>query len=226
MSNLYPDLYNIPFIGIIKESLPFGITCEYNDLEDKYLQEKTAGRHYHPYYELTLICSGSVLFDVNNNISRHTVGMIHLVRPQDHHSMILTGPLQYICLKFYMDIMASEIIDLVDDTDVPLIIQTEEQTENYIVEAKHLCTLYQEIKSSPSRSELLQLELRLKAQLFLLRFVNVWQKTHYIPKQHERKISCIHKALAYIHYHFTENITLAQAAKAAEISPNYLSSVF
>lgn len=227
MANLIPELYNIHYRGIVEESLLFGITCEYNDRENEYLLEQnTARRHYHPYYELTLVCSGSVLFDVNNKLSQYTVGMIHLVRPQDHHTMFRTGPLQYICLKFYRDIIAPEIVDLLDASATPLIIHTEEQAESYIAEAQHLCTLYTEAKSSLSQPELLQLELRLKTQLFLIRFVNAWQKTHYVPQQHERKISCIHKALAYIHDHFSENITLSHAAEAAEISPNYLSSVF
>jgi AraC-like DNA-binding protein len=158
---------------------------------------------------------------VNNSISLHTPGTIHLVRPQDNHALIRTGPLKYICIKFYRDMISQEIIDMLENRDILLIADVRGQIESFIVDALELCQLYHD-----GQDALMQLELRLKLQVFLIRFIKALKESCFEHERLDRRTSCIHKTLAYIHDHYTEDITLNSAAEYAEISPNYLSSIF
>lgn len=209
------------FKGIINVSLRYNVQIIDNTTQSNY--DNIC--HYHTFYELTMIYDGCCFFDVNNCTQLHTEGTLHLVRPQDHHTMVCVEPLRYFILQFNESFLDPTLVHLLEEKKEPLILHLDESRfKVYLDELRTMKALSQTFGDESCLQENL-LELRFRLQLFLLHILR--EKNGYLENQPaSRENHILLRIMEYTRQHYRENISLADVANYAGISKNYLSTYF
>lgn len=223
MNNVVENNDNIHYIGVVDENLRDGVcvqkidansSCSYNNL-----------RHYHMYYEFTMIYEGSVVFDINSKAEPHDAGTIHLIRPKDHHTLITVGNFKYFVVKFGKSSVSPEIITLLENSNrLPVLRPSEELCDEFYNEFDRLNDVFD--AADQNNSDIARLEVKLYLQLLLIHFLNALKMIQPGEEQAEKRDLIISKILDYTRDHYKEDITLTDVADYVGLSKNYLSSYF
>lgn len=185
--------------------------------------------HWHEFYEISLIIGGRGEHVLNGNHYPLSPGNCFLLTPVDLHEIISdpTDTLVLYNLIFTDNVLDVELKSLLFPVDhigqvqsshqfqVEALSRSEQQFQRIIQESKHPLL-------GSERVILGCLE-----QILIEFFRSFYEQTEQLPnKESAANQQPINKALAYMHYHFREQMTLEDVAKQAQFAPNYFSQCF
>lgn len=224
MNNVVESNDNIHYIGVVDENLRDSVCVQKIDACSSFPYNNL--RHYHMYYEFTMVYEGSVVFDINNKAELHNTGTIHLIRPKDHHTLISVGKVKYFVVKFGKSAVSPGIITLLENFNrLPVLHTSEELCDEFYEEFEQLHHVFAAADHNNS-SDIARLEVKLYLQLLLIHFLNALKMMQPDEEQVEKRDLIVSKILDYTRDHYKEDITLTDVADYVGLSKNYLSSYF
>lgn len=217
--NFFNDI-DIHYLGVVDQQFAGGIVCEKYDIAT--VNEYDRQRHYHTFYELHFITSGSVLFDVNNLKILHKEGTMHLVRPKDHHTLISIGSAEYYSIKFSGTLIDTEIIQTIEnDPHILTVRVSSDKLDAVKADCEQIYAL-----CSASDDRFRKQELSMLLQLFLIRFLREVETDPQIHPMSVNEYSIISRVLEYVRNHYSEDISLMDVSSYVGFSRNYFSALF
>ena len=179
--------------------------------------------HFHNFYELSVIYEGSSDFLVNGSFFSMGKRSLQLIRPSDYHRQ-LTGPqehIRYFNLMFSAEFLSDTLVGELEKNPEPLCAAANPVDWAEII--RQVRKIYDVFTNDPN-DILSQIFIRNSVELLCLFLLK-----HQIPSS--RSLSGIpqepiRKAVSYIQKNYRSDISLANAARAAGLSPSYFSSVF
>ena len=175
--------------------------------------------HWHDFYEIELVLSGSGTVGINNDFHPLKRGLLTFVALSDIHSATADADSNSLILTLSFDrcLIENEIIsDFIFNSPSFVIYLNEEEITRFI---QLHSILNKENKSILPLSQL-NLKLLLESQLITLM---KHQEKYISAKTHT---PAIQKAIDYINKHYTENITLSEVAEYVFLSDEHLSREF
>ncbi|MBR5614626.1 MAG: AraC family transcriptional regulator [Clostridia bacterium] len=179
---------------------------------------KNYNLHWHDCFEIELILSGSAVHELNGKTYNLTPGDIYLLNPTDFHRVKSDGAEVF-------NIMFSE--NLLDDELLQKILNVENNIAFHLNKTEFenatalISQMLTEFRNGEDYSEAYIKNLLECLFIILLRRSTFKQQ----PESDEKTIG-VRKALLYIHSHFRDNPTMAEAAKISGFNKNYFSSLF
>ena len=174
--------------------------------------------HWHDCFEIELILSGTAVHELNGTTYNLTPGDIYLLNPTDFHRVKSDGAEVF-------NIMFSE--NLLDDDLLQRILNVENNLAFHLDPSEFdnaailISQMLKEFKSNREYSEAY-----IKNLLECL-FIILLRKSDFKgDSQADENTIGIRKTLLYIHSHFRENPTMAEAAKISGFNKNYFSTLF
>lgn len=179
--------------------------------------------HCHDFYEIELVLSGGGRHRVNGVESVLREGSCFLLTPADFHEIDASpgDPLDIVNIKFSDSALRDDVKDLLFSSGRALVTLFS-GSELGGLKSDFFCLLDEYAHSRLGRQTMLD------SGLFRIIVRLLRQSETHAPKN---TAACalqpaVQKACAYINCHFRENITLADAAKQANLSANYFSECF
>ena len=174
--------------------------------------------HWHVFYELELVVSGSGVQWINGHAMRLEPGSFYLLSPTDMHRIIANEPLSFYSVKVPSDKLPA-VFKKPKISESPVVAQLSGKNLTVCRLDFHRLKSFLSNPSPYGESNAAALIMLLLSLLFDTampgqRFVS----TMAIHRQH--------RVLEYIHSHFLTPITLSEIADVANLSPNYLSAQF
>ncbi len=173
--------------------------------------------HWHDYYELEYLQSGSMIYQYNGNEYHLTAGSAYLVTPSDYHRIIADHAVLY-NIAFNEAQVSDDLMEL-------LICQSGNTVVTFPIEARaeieRLLGILQ--KEYESKNHLYEYKMRRLYEAVLVDFVRA------IPEKEADKpnySSAVMQAVSYIRMNFKEKLTLRDVAAAVHLTPNYLGELF
>ena len=173
--------------------------------------------HWHDFYELEIICSGSGNYEVNGRSCEVNGGCGYLVTPEDYHSLSASG-MEIYTIAFNASAVEESVLNLISECEVDMVVRFSDEQFEYI--SKLLVMLDKEYHSSyPNR------DLALKNLLeFLL--VSFFRAPELSVKKERKLSNTVMQAVAYIKQNFKSDLCLRDVAAAVSVSPNYFGTIF
>lgn len=166
--------------------------------------------HWHDFYEIELIISGSGKYSINENAYDIRPGTLFFTTPLDFHHVEPEGEIRYYNITFSENWIENELY--------PELI-----TSGAITGAGEAAPLFQKLLEDYQGSKkyrMLSLRCSLnQALLYVCRHLSPALAPVYLSPP-------LQKALSYIQLHFKEELDLKALAKEAGLSAGYLSKVF
>ncbi len=181
-------------------------------------QLKNYDLHWHDCFEIELILSGSAVHELNGKTYNLTPGDIYLLNPTDFHRVKSDGAEVF-------NIMFSE--NLLDDELLQKILNVENNIAFHLSKTEFenatalISQMLTEFKNGEDYSEAY-----IKNLLECLFIILLRRSTFKQEAESDEKTIGVRKALLYIHSHFRDNPTMAEAAKISGFNKNYFSSLF
>ena len=192
---------NYEYLSIRYEADKSGISVHKRTLPNDY------PLHFHDFYEMEYILSGSGVTYVNNIPYNIETGSLIFITPMDFQSIKVKSPMMIININFNADWIDNSIIHFCESATVLQNIDKDE-----------IERMYAEFSNKNPHYSLL-----IRGILNGL-LINVIRQT--IPFSNNQNTDITHKIAHYIRLHHSEYISLKIIAKKFGYSPNYLSSVF
>lgn len=195
-------------------------------LEDRvcYAYEATrshsSGLHGHHHFLLTLITKGTGVQVLNGREIHFKPGDMFLLSPADFHKNTLTNgaSFSYYGVKFTYDLLDDRLSELCALDRLPLYLHLKDSTaktaRNIFSQLVEECQIGEERLGNRAYLQLL-LE-----QLIILALREIKKDALVAP------MAFINRALGYIYSHFSETITVADAATYVGYTPNYFNTCF
>nr|WP_286672196.1 AraC family transcriptional regulator [Cohnella hashimotonis] len=181
--------------------------------------------HAHDFYEMELVLSGAGSQRINGAEMALSRGTFSLLSPADAHEVTLApgGALRLVNCKFSGALLDDELLELLLEAPGPLAVQLGEEATS-LLEAE-LARLRQETeRTSLARAAAVRYTLG-RIVIDVLRASErgsaVDGAAGPIVREYE-----VRRALRYIHLHYRESISLAEAAAQLHLSPGYFSEKF
>ena len=169
--------------------------------------------HFHDFFELELVVSGSGQTEINGSVYPVSRGAIFLMRPTDVHRYIVTEPLTVWSMRFGADFIESELMPAVMTGELLL------GSCGDVPFAEALCKRAQaESQRADSFTELACR--RIVSELVIAVLRGAMQPAA-LPQD-----SAIRRAAAFIAADCGRPLTVAVVAEAVGLSPNYLGKIF
>ena len=187
--------------------------------------EKHYPLHWHEFYEAELILSGSGKHIVNGTTYELSEGSIFLLTPADFHEVFpdMGTPLKLINIKFSDEMLAEALRELLFNTSGLICAKLAGYDLKWIKhEFELLCVEFNQLELC--RDILIKGALeRILITLIRYKDLDSAGSTESYPGVLHTSIN---KALAYIHNHFREPLTLKGIAQKVHLSANYFSECF
>lgn len=180
--------------------------------------------HCHDYFELEIIYGGQCIHVYNDQEALTGRGCAYLLTPLDTHTYRIrteSDSLRMVNFNFDLFSIPQEITEILLAHTGQLSVQLDEKEIETVMQEIH--ALHDEIEQNKN-APLHELILRtgfLKLILYFLRKCNIFNENMVYDAE-----NTIFKALAFIHLHFRDNITLNDVATHVNFSPNYLGRLF
>ncbi len=199
-------------IGDIKQNTKEKYIGNQNDFLVKttlFDRQKEIPIHFHEYYEIEIITSGSGIMTLNGVDIPFKRGMVFFILPNDFHKIKFAEATQIYNISFCEGVLfdASNEKRIIEKTNNFLTVG--DKTLSFTV---RLCETIIELSdiNEKSRSHLLKSLLELLPRLYNIEVV----------------ASYFNIAVAFIENHFKENITAGDVARQCLINEDYLNSIF
>lgn len=195
-------------------------------LEDKlcYAYETThsesSGLHGHHHFLLTLITDGTGIQTLNGQNIPFQPNDLFLLSPADFHKNTLEAgtSFSYFGVKFTYDLLDDRLAELCALDKLPLYLNLQDPTAR--IARSIFALLVEECQNGADRlgnRAYLQL---LVEQLIILALREIKKDALVCPQ------AFINRALGYVYSHFSESITVADAADYVGYTPNYFNTCF
>lgn len=167
--------------------------------------------HWHEFYEIELIISGSGSYIIDGVEQRIEKNMLFFMTPVNFHKVITNGS-QVVTLMFMGEVCDSDMLYKLSSVfDSDSVMLSEE-------EAQYLATVMHELNIACTEND--------DAYSFHL-LNSILGKICRINKMHSHGcMSRVQKAMLYIQNHFRNEVELSDIAAAADVTPSYMSSIF
>jgi AraC-like DNA-binding protein len=185
--------------------------------------DEPVAMHWHEFYELFLTISGSGEHVVNGNVSVLVRGVIVLLTPADFHQVTPEpgAQLELFDVVFSGDLLDGEVRSLLLGARVPQqallegprLEETEAEFRRLLMEAN---------ERQPGHRRVIQGALE-RVLIGLAREQAAYDDSLGTRRDSRRKVQ---EAVAYLHHHFREPLTLAAVATEADLSRQYFSERF
>lgn len=181
---------------------------------------QSSGLHGHHHFLLTLITAGSGVQTLNGREIWFVPDDVFFLSPADFHKNTLREgeSFSYYGLKFSYELLDDRLADLCALDQLPMHIhlnETDAQTARSIFHR-----LIEECNHGKDRLGSKAYQQALVEQLIILVLRQVQQDEKLRPE------AFINRALGYLHSHFSEPITVADAAAYVGYTPNYFNTCF
>lgn len=171
-------------------------------------------QHWHNFFELELILSGSATHIYNGTAYPIERGSAYLLTPVDFHGLEIQEPLELINISFDDVSMPVEMYACLSNPEARMFCRLSENELDRLCMAAKL--LQEECKSDgPCKRQLLE---------YLLKHFYKERLTENTPEI--KHLQGIQKAIDYIELHFREPITLYQIAELSGYNESYFSKLF
>jgi len=172
--------------------------------------------HWHNYFELEIVLSGSGEHIYNNTNYTLERGSIYLMSYYDFHELSAKEDIQILKLQFNENVLPKSLNDFLFLSHSRFCCTVDEN------EMEHIVKLFEILKREERRGGLFS-EMLIKnliAEIIITVIRNSTQdKNTVIP-------SLLQNAVAYIHNNFRESLTLGDLARHCNVTPNYLGVQF
>ena len=196
-----------------------------------WLSDRTIQRvsiHWHTYYELELVLSGTGTQVINSYEKRVEPGFVTLVSPRDFHRLEASTEegLTLKTLCFQQDVLSEEVRHIFREAPTPYAIQLQGVSFQKILDKMNRLEsdIYSRRKIRdlivPREIELLVLELG-EMNLSSVSFPNALS-----ADEHEHNVQLLQPVLKYINEHLGETIRRDDIASILHFSPCYMSKFF
>ncbi|MBQ8802814.1 MAG: helix-turn-helix transcriptional regulator [Tyzzerella sp.] len=173
--------------------------------------------HWHDFYEIHLITSGTICECINGHKIEMGPGWIYFLKPYDVHEYSSDGPVAMYKIQFMIDILDSDIQKTLISDKYRLIMKLSDKEQaslipflSKIVEERN-SNKYGRLKTIGHLMNCLAIEL-----------IRLSKKQTY----HTSNSDTMVMALEYIHHNYTNNITMQEVADYVGLTPNYFCSKF
>ena len=173
--------------------------------------------HWHDYYELEYIKSGSITYQYNGNSYTLSAGSAYLVTPSDYHNIIAYEAELY-NIAFNDAQISRDFLEKIISYHGETVVQLNRSEQNSIEQLLGL--LLQEYERNDEFSEYAMHHL---LEAVLVYFVRALPDQKVSTKNHSNAVM---QAVSYIHLHFKEKLTQREVAAAIHLTPNYLGEIF
>lgn len=180
--------------------------------------------HAHDFYEMELVQSGAGSQRINGAGMALSRGTFSLLSPADAHEVTLApgGALRLLNCKFSGALLDDELLELLLDAPGPLVVQLGEEAATLL--ETELARLRRETeRASLARAAAMRYTLG-RIVIDLLRASERGSAVDGAAGPSVRDE--VRRALRYIHLHYRESISLAEAAAQLHLSPGYFSEKF
>ena len=178
--------------------------------------------HWHEFYELVLVISGSGVQKVNGDEAPLQPGAVFLLTPADFHEVEPNAGerLELINIGFATEAPDKDVLDLLLGAVEPWqMVESGQRLEALTLEFRRLLN-EQNTQQLGFRRVMLGCLDRILIELARQRYSS--DRTH-AELQNRTNVQ---RAVAYIHHHFREPLSLAQLAAQAHLSTHYFSQTF
>ena len=181
---------------------------------------KSSGLHGHHHFLLTLITEGTGVQTLNGRDIPFQPDDVFFLSPADFHKNTLREgeSFSYYGLKFSYELLDDRLADLCALDQLPMYMHLGE-AEAKIAKAVFR-QLINECNQGKDRLGSKAYQQALVEQLIILVL------RQYLPNEKIRPEAFINRALGYLHSHFSEPITVADAAAYVGYTPNYFNTCF
>lgn len=178
---------------------------------------RSTSTHYHRFYEIELIVSGSGTHLLNGQAYPIRPGGMHLLRPTDFHELIVDGCMTVHLIQIPVSCLSEQLFQLLRLHRANLVAYL---TEASFVSMDNLCALLEEQADSDGAYQAHLMENLLSS--IILYFLQHVESGHLsrLPGGRMREI------LSYMQTHFSEDIDIAHIASQFYLNKNYLCSLF
>jgi len=187
-------------------------------LSHRYIQNNV-NLHWHDFFELELLIKGEAYQTINGNTYHYLPGSCCLLSPSDYHSIKIVEPIEILNLSFNESMLSQEQLEKVVIDKSLLFYQFQQPEQESIESLFHLCI--KEYAHSPQDSVCLKMMI----DCLLTKFMSSVEM-HSAQSLPTASTSALQAAILFMHTHFHESPSLAQAAKIAHYNSSYFSTVF
>ena len=203
--------------------------CEYNRLlvnnmknsrENLLIRKKMLhdyDLHCHDCFEIELILSGTVTQSLNGETQTLGAGDIYLLNPTDFHS-VKSNNAEVFNIMFSESLLDENLLQKILSVEKNLVFHLENKEFRNAVSI--ISQMVDEFDNTHEYSEIY-----IKNLLECL-FIILLRKNSFTFASSDNKASGIRKSILFMHSHFRENPTMAEAARISGFNMNYFSSLF
>ena len=170
-------------------------------------------QHWHNYFELELILSGSGFHVYNGTECSVSKGDAYLLTPVDFHG--IEGNVELLNISFDEVLLPEEMLSFLADPKAEKMCRFSQEEFQRFCEGARLLE-YESLSDGPCAPQLLE--------YLLSCFVR--KTDHRAERLPKVQLQGIQKAISHIELHFREQVTLAQLAALSGYNPSYFSELF
>ncbi len=204
-----------------KKSTPILVRPDYEfqkdniEIRHKHFNDGT-NLHWHDYYEMEIITKGSGYYYINGNKVPLKRGSAYLVTPVDFHT--IDGDFELFNIAFNESMLSEAVMNIITSVN-PATTVTFSESEFVFIE-KTVSTILEEYENdAPMRSYAIK-------SLMDYVMIQYLRKLDTKDEDTGRSDVAVMRVASYIKFNFKNKLTLAQAAEAVHLTPNYIGEIF
>lgn len=172
--------------------------------------------HWHDYFELEIVLSGSGSHIYNNAHYTLQRGSVYLMSVYDFHELTADTDMQILQLQFNENILPPQLNEFLSLSRSRFCCTMDES------QLEHIAELFQRLEREEEKGSIFSDMLIRSLITQIVIAVARTAKADVDPVIPGR----LQQAVAYIHNHFRENISLKTVAECCSVTPNYLGAQF
>ncbi len=175
--------------------------------------------HWHEYFEIEIILSGSGRQVLNGKEYPMLRGSAYLLRPTDFHEIRVDSKMELYNVVFSAGLLSDELLQVILNEDNNMFVNVDQmQFEEVTAIAK---LMYNEFGSGNAYKKQYMHNLLECLFIWMLRRMDI---PH--PQKEEPLKTPVQKAILYMHLNFKDSPTLTETAREINLNPNYFSEMF
>ena len=199
---------------------PFFLAIDERIVNDKWESREL---HWHDYFEIEIILSGSGVHQYNGVKHPLSEGSAYLLTPMDIHALVPDPGTEFhlVHLRFDEKAITQEVRDLLLQHKLAHSVKLEgAEFERLLTQLTELLHCFE------SDSSIQSLSVQLMLSYLCLHIVRESQQTEERFPAYNTTNPVVHQTLQYILYNFRKKITMQELGDRAHISPNHLALLF
>lgn len=179
--------------------------------------------HWHDYFEIEIVLSGSGIHQFNGTDFPLTEGCAYLLTPMDIHALIPDPDteLHLIHLRFNEQAISNEVRDLLLQHNYTHSVKLNEDEFSRLL--THLSELLRCFEGSNTTQGL---SIQLMLSYLCLHIIRTNKESENRFPSFTTSNPTVHQTLQYILYNFRKKITMKELGERAHVSPNHLALLF